>query len=435
MNRGEPRPGRARYRAEIFDKMQYLFQEFNDHQIRAVIDFEGTVDRELLEKAVRRSVGMVPILGCRFVPDKRAPFWEEADGSHLDDLFSFIDMSDGSPDDEIRRFITGATDEKKGPQVTARIVRASGRDTLCVVMNHMVCDGAGFKEYLYRLSEIYTRLHDGTSEKFRWYNGSRSERQLYRNFTFPEKLRIFFLPNEATRSRNTVGFPLSREASGKPFIRTHTLSPQRFEGLKRYGKSHSVTINDIVLAAYFRALNRMLSREECEALTIPCMVDLRRYLPGKKADGICNLASMVHCRIGATEGESFDETVSRVHAVMDRRKSGYPGLNGLSALRMADKLPFWLTRRLLGEHYANPLIGITNIGVIDSRRLVFGRAAIRNAYVAASIKYPPYFQLGFTTYRDSVTFTVGEYGRESDQELIRRFFCLLDEEVSRANTC
>lgn len=434
MKRGESHPKRVRYHAEIFDKMQYLFQEFNDHQVHAVIYFAGTIDRELFEKAIRRSVGIVPILGCRFVLDKAEPFWEQADEACLDRLLSFTDIGDRPPDDEIHRFITGRTDEKTGPQVMARIVRASGRDTLCVVMNHMVCDGAGFKEYLYRLSEIYTRLQDGTFGDFQCPNGSRSERQIYRNFTFSEKIKAFFMRNEATKSKNTVCFPMSREPSGhRPFIRTHTFSAEKFERLKSYGKIHAVTINDIVLAAFFRALNRMLDEEQREALTIPCMVDLRRYLPGKSADGICNLASMVSCHIGPTTGESFDETVSRVHAAMDRRKSGYPGLNGLSALKILDKLPFWLTYRLLRKHYANPLIGITNIGIIDSRRLAFGKVPIRDAYIAASIKYPPYFQLGLTTYRNSVTFTVNQYGLESDKEIIRQFFSLLDEELSFGN--
>ena len=39
-----------------------------------------------------------------------------------------------------------------------RVVRSSGKDTLCIVMNHMVSDGAGLKEYLYVLGTLYTKL-------------------------------------------------------------------------------------------------------------------------------------------------------------------------------------------------------------------------------------------------------------------------------------
>lgn len=419
-----------RFRAEIFDKMQLFFQEYNDHQIRAVICFGGMLDRALMEKAVRRSAEFVPLIGCRFVPGRIQPHWEPADGSRNSALFSFIQTDGADCQDEIDRFITGKTEEYTGPQMVARVIRAAGRDTLAVVINHMVCDGAGFKEYLYLLSEIYTRLQEGTAGEFAYHNGSRNAWQIFRRFTVLEKLRAYALPNESTREKNTVLFPLSREKAGqKPRILTHKLSPERLKRLKTYGKLHAVTINDIVLAAYFRALNRILDAESCRALTIPCMVDLRRYLPGRRADGICNLASMITCRIGATEGESFGQTVAKVNAVMNRRKSRYPGLNGLSSLRILYCLPFEKARAILKKHYANPMIGMTNIGVIDSGRLRFGDVPIQDAYIAASIKRPPYFQLALTTYRDCVTFTVSQYCQESDTETIRRFLRFLDEEL------
>lgn len=430
MKQTKSRPKRLRFRAETFDLLQYLFQEYNDHQVHAVLYFDRMIDISLLEKALCCTLEIVPILGCRFVGDNTRPYWEHTDEEYLKNLFTFVDSGGRDPGDEIQRFITGKTDEKTGPQLMARVIRSADKDILCLVMNHMVCDGAGFKEYLYLLGEIYTRLCNRTYGDFYYHNGERSERQLYRNFTFAKKLKLFFLPHEAIKANNTVYFPLSRDRTGQePFILRHKLAAERFARLKAYGKSHGFTINDIVLAAYFRALNRMLDTKQGDGLTIPCMVDLRRYLPGKKADGICNLAAMMTCRIGETTGQSFDETAAEVHAVMQRKKSGYPGLDGLSTLKLVFKLPFSKAYQLLKKYYANPLIGITNIGIIDSGRLMFGKAPIKDAYVAASIKYPPYFQLGLTTYDDSLTFTVNQYGTESDRETVQRFFVLLDQEL------
>ena len=431
MKKANTNHNRLNFPAEVFDKIQYFFQEYNDHQVRAVIYFEGLTNRVLIEKALHCSIDIVPILRCRFVLDKVQPFWEQADESCLYNLFSFLEIEDTDTEDEIQRFITGKTDEKTGPQIMARIIRASGKDILCIVMNHKVCDGAGFKEYLYLLGEIYTRLQDGTYKDFRYHNGNRSEQQIYGNFTFTKKLKAFFLPRESVKKKNTVCFPLGSKRVGQtPFILRYKLSPERFERLKKYGKSHTVTINDIVLAAYFRALNRMLCKEQSEALTIPCMVDLRRYLHGKKADGICNLTAMISCRIGTTDGEGFDETVSRVSTAMNRRKSDYPGLNGLSTLKILYALPFRQAYQILKKKYANPMIGMTNIGIINPDKLIYGKEQIKDAYVAASVKYPPYFQLGLTTYNNSITFTVNEYCLESDKAIIQRFFSLLDQELS-----
>ena len=59
-------------------------------------------------------------------------------------------------------------DEWHGPQMKIALFKASGKDILCVIMNHMICDAAGFKEVLYRPASLYTALETGTAVK----NGS-----------------------------------------------------------------------------------------------------------------------------------------------------------------------------------------------------------------------------------------------------------------------
>ncbi len=100
-------------------------------------------------------------------------------------------------------------------------------------------------------------------------------------------------------------------------------------------------MNDIVLTAYYRILYRIVDIRQDESLTVPCMVDLRRYLPNKKADGICNLSSMIMCNIGPGVGKNFEETLARVSREMNARKKGYAGLHGLSTLNTIFRfLPF-----------------------------------------------------------------------------------------------
>ena len=53
--------------APMWDQMQYLIRKVSDQQIRAVIQFDGNVDQEVLRKAVRLSLDVEPVLGCRFV--------------------------------------------------------------------------------------------------------------------------------------------------------------------------------------------------------------------------------------------------------------------------------------------------------------------------------------------------------------------------------
>jgi hypothetical protein len=132
----------------MFDQMQFLFQEYNDHQLHGVIIFVGRLDRDCLKKAVILSMDLVPILRSRYVERAWHPFWEST-GLGYDDVVTFV--ASNCLKEEIDRFLTGRTDECQGPQLMVRIVSSQAQDVLCIVMNHMICDGAGFKEYLYLL--------------------------------------------------------------------------------------------------------------------------------------------------------------------------------------------------------------------------------------------------------------------------------------------
>lgn len=418
---------KKRYTAELFDQMQFFFQEYNDHQVRGVLYFDGRIDADILKKAALLSIKQVPILGCRFVMDER-PYWEEIEESGYGNIVSFMESRD--PDGEIQRFISGKTNELTGPQLMVRVVRASGRDAVCIVMNHMICDGAGFKEYLYLLGEIYTRLKSGVNGSFEYPKGARSLNQIYKPFGMSQRLKIFLLPNETTKEKNAVCFPLSGKGDDRPFIVMHKLSKGRFERLKKYAKKHSVTINDIFLAAYFRVLNKMLDMDQNNPLTIPCMVDLRRYLHDKNTAGICNLTSAVYFGAAFTEEETFLETVKKVNLKMNEKKASYPGLQGLSILHTLFKfLSFYKVQKLLKERFANPMIAMSNIGVIDSGRLVFGNTPVKDAFITGSIKHQPYFQLALSTFKGSVTCSFGEYGLKQDESLIKEFLLLLDKEL------
>lgn len=416
-----------RHYAEIWDQMQYFFKEYNDHQVRGVIYFDGLLDRELIKRAIILSLDIVPILKSCFVIDRSHPYWEEMDSFKESEIISFGTCL--SLEDKVQSFITDTTDEMNGPQIRAKMIRVSNRDTLCILINHMVCDGDGFKEYLYLIGDIYTGLQNGTYDALNYKTVSRNSKMVYKKFDFIDRLKIFLLPNEPTKSKNRIFFPLSNRPE-RPFIMTHTLTCERFEMIKRYSKTNSVTINDIILAAYYRALFKILNLSDNEQLTIPCMMDLRRYLEKREPYGIFNLSSMIICNLSCVKGESFEDTVKRVNAEMSKKKNGFPGLHGLSTLNLLfNFLPFSVVKKIIKKNYVNPAIGITNIGIIDSKRLSFGEIPVMDSFITGSIKYPPYFQVALTTYNNSITFSVNLYGSEIDKKSTKELFALLDKEL------
>jgi NRPS condensation-like uncharacterized protein len=345
--------GKVRYTAELWDQMQFFFQKYNDHQLHCAISFKEQLDFECIKKAVFFTMKILPLLNSRFVEGHVRPYWEVID-TVIDDVVTFTDNSNVK--DEIDSFLTGKTDEFKGPQLKVRIVRSSNKDTLCIVMNHMICDGAGFKEYLYLLGSIYTNLRkDSTYEPEYKTGGSRSLSQIFRQVNTLDKLRILLIPHRLSKHNSGFFFSLSGDSFTSPYILRYKLNSDRFHILKEYGRENGATINDIVLAAYIRALYKVIDIKRTESIAIPCMINLRRFLPARKADSICNLTSTIICDIGSELGDCFDETVKRVIHAMDGQKNNFPGLNGLFMLDSIFKLfPYPIVKKINGEDIRQP---------------------------------------------------------------------------------
>jgi len=421
--------GVKRYRAEVWDKVQLCYKEYNDHQLHCVIYINGILDVEYIKQAVLLSIELIPLLGSRFVKGKFRAYWEKVTSFSENDVFTYKESM--KPNEEINQFLISKTNELSGPQFMVKLIRNSNKDALCVIINHMVCDGASFKEFIYLLSSLYTKLKDGTYNPYDYKIGSRSSKKIYSNFNLFERMKILLLTNENSKNENKYCFPIGKgQLMREPFILKYKLSQERFCKLKEYSKKNSVTINDIVVTAYFRALYKILNLGQSESLTIPSMVDLRRYIPDKETIGICNHSSMIMFSINMEPEESFVTTLQKVNKEMLKKKENYPGLNGLIVLNTLFKiLPFSMAVKQFKKHFVNPLICITNIGIIDSNKLVFDNTPLEDAFITSSIKQPPYFQLAFSSFNSSITFCVNLFGTENDKEAIQSFYAILDDEL------
>ena len=415
---------RNKRRAETWDTMQLFFSLYNDHQIHAVISFNGHLDEQRLEKAASLTADAVPVIKSRFVEHLLRAYWEEALVDHFVSLYATDD-----PEKEINRLITSTIDERSGPQLQIKIVRTPIADTLCILVNHMVCDAAGFKEYLYLLSETYTALATNPGYKLQYSCGSRSMSQVFRAFGgWSGMLKILMAPHGMSKHDCGLKFPLEGDLS-HPFIVTRKLPGDRMWAIKSYGKTREATINDVILAAYIRSLYNFLGLEDGARVVVPCAVDLRKYLPERKAQGICNLTSTIACEINHNSHDRFDETLKKVKRSMDTEKNSISCLSGPMKLEIFRWiLPYKLFKRWLKKIFINPKIFMTNIGVIDKTKLSFG-GFVSSAYLTGSIKYNPYFQLALTTFDDEITFSVNFYGTQNDRDRIEDFLSLVEAEL------
>lgn len=371
-------------RAETWDVMQFFFSEFNDHQIHCVIRPGNRIDENRLMQACRLLSEEFPLLLSRFAVRHGVPRWESTQLSP-DSMVSIVSADD--PEAVTDRLICRRNDESSGPQLHVFLVRGAARDVLCFVINHMLCDAAGLKELLYRL---------------------------------------FFHRYSLSRHDDSIVFPLAGDRNA-PFLAVHTIPEQRFLAAKKFAAAYGATVNDLILTAYLRALQKILPGK---STSIQCIVDLRKYLPDPHAKRFCNLTSNLACDIGPDIGSGFAETLLRVKAVMDEEKQRDNCLHLVSLLEFTFRvIPYPLLKGAVLKAYRNPPLAMSNIGILDRRRLMFDGVPAQSAFMSGSIKYSPYFQLAVSTYRNEVTLSTAFHGTPEDRTAIERFLCMVEEEL------
>lgn len=413
------------FQAEAWDILQYLFEvkKINDHTLHFAAEFSGKIDVEKLKTAVNISADVFPLIVCRFTESEGRPFWR--DGGYTADEIVTCSVTDKT-EKSVNDFICTRVEAFNGPQVKIRVIRNGNNDTLVVLMNHMLCDAAGFKDYLYLLSDIYSNLEENPDycpDTF----GSRRICQLLKSFSVHDKMKILFSKNNMC-----IHDPTAFELIGDPetpFIEQRKIPHDMFCSLKKYVNQHDATVNDLFLSAYIRSLYKIFGH----AVVIPCTVDLRKYLPSRKAEGICNLCTNLSCDIGQEIGQAFDQTLDKVKRAMDQEKASTSCLKSITLLeKVFDTLPYKTAKKIVDKSFSNAPIAFTNIGVLDKSRLTFGRAKINQAYMTGSIKYAPYFQLAVSTFDDQATLSVNLYGAQSDRNKVSRFLDGIVHELQSA---
>lgn len=410
------------YHVEAWDVLQHLFRtkEINDHTLHFVATFSGFLDVDHLKEAVDLSISAFPLLRCRFDQSGKRAVWHDC-GYTADDMVTLIETA--QDDQNVRNPIYEAIDAAAGPQVKFQIIRNEHQDTLSILMNHMLCDAAGFKDYLYLLSEIYENCRVNPDYQPR-HSGSRRFDQITKPFSFRKKLGIMLSSNKMSNHDTTL-FDLTGDLQ-HPFIEQRQIPREIFGQLKAYAKKHGATINDLILSAYIRQLYCLFGH----VIHLPNTVDLRKYLADRKADGICNLVTNLTCDIGPDLGATFEQTLGKVKRAMDSEKSSTACLKSITILEKTfDFFPYKLAERIINKIFTNAPISFTNIGILDKTRLVFGDIEMLDAYMTGSIKFVPYIQLAVSTFDNQPMLSINLYGTEEDRGAIGRFLEGLIQEL------
>lgn len=405
-------------------------------QIQAVMKLDGSLDPDKLKEAVRLSIDTEPVFGCRFI-ENQPPYWKPREDIDNTEFCTFEKTN--NTDEAVYRFLESPLNMDHDPMVKLRLISSGNQDTLCVKINHTCCDGTGAKEYIQLLSEIYSCITRDNS---------------------------VYVPNPRPRSRkdqdrlfDTLGIK-DPESVGEPLKDTpRTMWPFPWrpgkpesarvavcklpEGniglLARYAKAKGATINDLIVAALYRAMYKMSQPLYCIPMDISMTVDLRRYLPDKKTEAIRNFSGGFNTRLARIPNEPFDGTLSRVIAMMDKVKNDQPGLLSAVGLERVENgdfnqtTPYYRFISQIATPFSSciPLCSpvLSNLGVLDKSLFRFGDNTATDVYIVPPALCAPGILLCIGTYNDVMTMSVSYYKSQVSRRHIYRLLNLVKKEL------
>jgi NRPS condensation-like uncharacterized protein len=247
----------------------------------------------------------------------------------------------------------------------------------------------------------------------------------------------FMAPRFLPRATYRLPLPVSSVGSWAPV--TRSLPAPALSSLRRYGKERGATLNDVFLAATYRALAGS-GWDGASALRMTITVDLRRWcLSPEHGASVANLSAWEYPSLMRELGRSFDETLARVSAMMRRRKRSRPGLAlALIALPLTKRASRRAARPAAppkpesgGTPNPRALLIFSNEGLLDASHLRFADETPVRARIVPPFMPLPTLQLCLSCYGDALT--LAAVTSENGEAPVARFLDAVLEQLPIAD--
>lgn len=419
---------KRRLEAELWDKMHYLFRDFNDRMVHVELNYDFVPDIEALKTVIICAFEKVPVLHSRFVDNKLWTHWEIMPYK-IDNVFTV-----SYPDDvktAVDEFLTQYIAPTESIQMKIALFIKDGKSTLCMIENHMCMDGGDLKYFLQEFCENYSKyVSDGISPvNFR--TGSRSYDDVYSGFSKTEAgvaRRLF----KNINARDDHRFPLTKDSiQDSSFIARKQFSAETLDKLKTKGKELGATINELLLASYFYSVYELAGYPESDTVMISNAIDLRRHMKSVDNKGFTNHTSWMQCAI-PERGKDIFETVKYVIASSNKfKKDKFMGLYGLPLLNFGyNFLPHGVSEEIIKIGYSNPLMAMSNIGILNGQHFALCGNEPADAFMSGAVKYKPFVLLTATTYKKVITLSMCVRGNDEDRQIVSKFFDLMEKNIN-----
>ena len=297
-------------KAEIWDKMQYLFRDFYDRMVHCVQYYDAPVDVDAMKQVLVWTTQKTPVLHSSFRVNAVEPFWSVEDYT-IDDILT-VNLECEDLEKSVDEFISQSIPVDSNVQYKFAILSDGKLWAIAMIVNHMCMDGGDFKYFMKKLAENYNKQITGV-RGFSIKTGSRALDEVYSKLTPEESEIAKGLYKNISAVKDEHYFPLTPpDKSDHTMICKRKVDKDIFDKFRAIGKKLDVTVNDLMLAFYIRALYDIGMFKEDERLSIPCMVDLRRHIEAGGANtGLTNHTGFMVCSV-ENKGDTINDTLINV---------------------------------------------------------------------------------------------------------------------------
>jgi NRPS condensation-like uncharacterized protein len=394
------------------------------------IDFDGHLDEAVLAKALEQSCVTFPLIACAFdtTPPIR-PRWVPRREATREILQVVETQGDDHREEAIQRSFANSPNITEGPQLRIFLVRNSERDTLCLISNHMLYDGAGLRRYIRSVARLYSRIAEGIAPSPAPFVRQRGIWPVLKGFRLRDRL---FTPARMGMPATEVGKKLLQTAGfafeDGPFdLLAVSLPAESFKPLRATAKALGFTVNDLLVSALALAWHRVRKVDE---FLLPCTMNLRGFAPPGVKMGITNFTCQCICAIRIAPSDMIENVMAKLVTSMKRYKQGVPGLCQLiGCWLLATFLPFRRMEQALRDIATSFPICASNAGIIGEDCVRFGDIPVQSVHLSAPTVFSPAFIVTMSTFHDELTIAFNAESDEAAKVFIRTVFAAMIEEL------
>jgi len=410
-----------------------------DTHLHVTIDIPGRLCTERLQRALAALACAVPELGGRF--ERR--WWRSRwvlDASPIWRIDEHLDVDPVAAKALEAALYAEPFEPRGGLPVDLVLLHLPEHDRLLLRVSHLLADGGGTKNLCYRLADCYRHVDDRTGWTPEPAPHPHPLGRLLASFRWrllPAMIRGALEEIFDNRPIHPMRVPMDAAGRGAARFEALHIPRERVERLRARWRGTAVTLNDLAIAAFTRAV--VLGFPACNAqrshAALVATADLRQYLPPLR--DVCNFSSLRPLVFGRLPLPAPVDNLDRVLRVTGNWKSGQTGiLLGIPVMALASVLPHAMLRAVLNLFLgrlvtpAGACTGLTNIGPIHADALDFGFGPCTAAKVISPLAPSPTMIAALTGCAGALDFTVAYREPELSSVEAQRLVDAMDRELA-----